>query len=759
METARNNKVTNISQFSRERQGGGQRTPLDDCRETSVLGLKLALDEALEQAKLKLLGMAEKAMGLDLYHLYMDTLELARDHRAEIGVAFRKHYLQRFNRECRRNATQIRKDANSSELSLQAPDDLEESLAADSLANAIRNAGIEELFGLNKRMGLLIDDPELAHGVNPLGPEVISESIMAALNDQDSALKTRLLMATQLSKHLPERIGAIYQDINRRLVRQNVLPTIRTSVRRAAPDRQPDPQIGAEGGDVFALLRQLMAMGGGLAAMPAGPMTGAAILGPALPGEAAAGMAAIRPDQLMPALNQLQRGRAAELEQAGLDDAVLDAIDQGRGQVNVLHGLRNSRMAGAMTAMDAMTLDIVAMVFDYVLEDTRIPDAIKALIGRLQIPVLKVAMLDKTFFSQKSHPARKLLDALAEAAIGWDAGEGHEGGLYRKIEELVEAIVERFDDRIEVFAEALEQLNAFLAEERRAAAAAMAPSVQAVQNIEQAAASRRAAHDEVQSSLLGHPLPTLIGAFLTGPWQRMLADIHYKAGEDSAAWKGALGTMADLIWSVAAKVDRDERKRLVAMLPSLLRRLDEAVSYVGMDQQARDAFFTELVKCHAEAVKDGRLDEDQVMPQFEASALADSDLPELTEPVGFEPVAVAVEPAAEVPALIEELAAASEENIVGEAPDMEAELGRLKRGCWIEYRQDDGASVRAKLSWVSPLKGLYLFTNRHGQRAISINAEGLAAKLRAGEVHILNAAPLMDRAVGSLMERLQRHAA
>ncbi len=235
-----------------------------------------------------------------------------------------------------------------------------------------------------------------------------------------------------MSKHLPERIEAIYQDINRRLVRQNVLPTIRTSVRRAAPDRQPDPQIGAEGGDVFALLRQLMAMGGGLAAMPAGPMTGAAILGPALPGEAAAGMAAIRPDQLMSALNQLQRGRAAELEQAGLDDAVLDAIDQGRGQVNVLHGLRNSRMAGAMTAMDAMTLDIVAMVFDYVLEDTRIPDAIKALIGRLQIPVLKVAMLDKTFFSQKSHPARNAHPFHGEPGPGSVASRSAWRCIYRR---------------------------------------------------------------------------------------------------------------------------------------------------------------------------------------------------------------------------------------------------------------------------------------------------------------------------------------
>jgi hypothetical protein len=82
--------------------------------------------------------------------------------------------------------------------------------------------------------------------------------------------------------------------------------------------------------------------------------------------------------------------------------------------------------------IDVMTLDIVALLFDFILDDQRIPDALKALIGRLQIPVLKVAMLDKDFFSHKTHPARLLLDALAAAAFGWDASEGHEGGLYLK---------------------------------------------------------------------------------------------------------------------------------------------------------------------------------------------------------------------------------------------------------------------------------------------------------------------------------------
>ena len=63
-------------------------------------------------------------------------------------------------------------------------------------------------------------------------------------------------------------------------------------------------------------------------------------------------------------------------------------------------------------------------------------DSIKALIGRLQIPVLKAAMLDGAFFSKKSHPSRLLVNALAEAGIGWSPTMGQDDPLYRKIEQL-----------------------------------------------------------------------------------------------------------------------------------------------------------------------------------------------------------------------------------------------------------------------------------------------------------------------------------
>ncbi len=765
METVR--KIIGVAQFSRERQSGGKRTPLDDCRETSALGLDKALSESLEQVKLQLLEMADKAMGPELYHLYMDTLELVRDHAAEIGAGLRKHYLQGFKQACRRDPGRPGKNVDVPELSLLEPDDLEESLAVNTLANAIHNTCSEELFALDKRIGMLINDPDLAHGDNPLGPEVIAQALTAALADQGSAMKVRLLVVAKLSKQLPERIRDIYREINQHLVKKNVLPTIRVGMRQsAAPAASASApysqQSAAEGGgDLYALLQQMMNMGGQAGGMP---MAGAVIAGPAMPGQPAAqaSAAAIQAGAFIHSLNLLQHGRVSEVVRAGLDAAALQAISQGGGQVNVLHSLRG--MANSMTSVDAMTLDIVAMVFDYVLEDKRIPDAVKALVGRLQIPVLKVAMLDKTFFSHKGHPARKLLDGLADAAIGWDASEDRDGGVYKKIEQLVEYVLERFDDSIETFTEALDQLNAYLAEERREAALVMVPSVQAVKDRERADWARQMAHDEVQSSLLGQPVSAEIFAFLTGPWQRMLADIHQKAGEESPAWTGGLGTMSDLVWSLAPKVNPDERKQLVAMLPSLLKRLDEGISYLGLAQSERDAFFSSLVKCHAEAVKAGLLGPGEQMPAKPAQ-VEEADIPVLVEPAGFEPV----EPLEPVEAeLAEADESAIEEIIIGDLPwgsgeldepEPEPEMSGLKRGSWIEYQQDNGATVRAKLSWISPQKGMYLFTNRYGQRAISINAEGLQAKLRDGEVRILNDVPLMDRAVGSLMERLQRHAA
>jgi hypothetical protein len=462
MDTARSN-VTSINRFKPSRpqiQKPGA-SPIDECRDMSVQRLADALAECLHLAAGKLCAMADKAVGLDQYHLHMDALELARDHGAEIIKAYRTDYLDRFNRARRRTHVD-RADADAEErLSLVEQDDLEESLAGQALANAIYNACAEELFGLDKRIGMLINDPELELGDNPLGPEIIGAAVTYSLNALDSHLvgiKVRLLLMSLLSKSMPERVKGIYQDLNRQLVKRGVLPSIRVGMKR---QRQPDsgpagqamPAHGASSTDLFASLQQLMRLSLSQTAMTSGqPGT----LQPA--GVPDGGMGESAPAPLIEMLNRMQ-----QVESGGV--ARLDPEQVPLGRINILHSIKQRGVGGTLAPMATMTLDIVAMLFDVILEDKRIPDAMKALIGRLQIPLLKAALLDQSLFSQKAHPGRLLLDTLAEAAIGWDADEGHDSGLYRKVDELVQRILKQFDNRVEVLAEAQADLHAYLQSE------------------------------------------------------------------------------------------------------------------------------------------------------------------------------------------------------------------------------------------------------------------------------------------------------
>jgi hypothetical protein len=78
----------------------------------------------------------------------------------------------------------------------------------------------------------------------------------------------------------------------------------------------------------------------------------------------------------------------------------------------------------------------------------------------------------------------------------------------------------------------------------------------------------------------------------------------------------------------------------------------------------------------------------------------------------------------------------------------------IERGMWIEFEAEDGQLVFAKLAWVSPLRGTYLFTNRQGQKALSMTAEELAQRFRDDRARLVEAEPLIDRAFTSMMSEI-----
>lgn len=790
-------EARNVVEFTQSRRPNGLvgNRVLDECGELAANHLVEAVREATSAARTELHQLAANSRLHEMSMLYLEAMEFLRDHAKAIEVGFRQLFFQGFKQSCRKwllrpSPTQT----PETPLSLLEPDALEESLAVNNLANAIHNGCGEELFGLNQRVGLLLNQHDLSAEDNPLGPEVISQALLDTCKNQGDRLKVRLVLVSTLGKHLPERVKAVYQTLNRFLADKGVLPSIRVGLRKsqtpgeAAGSTAPAQAGATPSADLLGVLQQLLggmahgsgnvlpqdpAMTGGRSGSPA---HGIAPMGAAAPGQPAA-TATSRQMAVGPApivvqtLTQLQRGHIEGLNLQGMDASRLTD-----GQVNVLRELKNSAVTAGMDQLDIMTLDIVALIFDYILDDHRVPDAMKALIGRLQIPVLKIAMLDRAFFSQKAHPARRLLDALAEVSMGWDPQEGHDSGLYRKVDESVQRILNEFDDKLDVFIAVLEDLERYLAEEKRQIDVLTSRGAQILYTREQREVASIVAHDTIHTQLFSHTVPALIEDFLYGPWKELLTLIYSQSGEGSEAWKGAVQTIADLVWSVAPKATAEERRLLVQRLPNLLKRLADGLKAIEHPQSEQDRFFAALVKCHAEAVKNGMHGIAPDAAPAEERAAAPPPPPAAEPPADFEEIPVqtaAVEvdpklmqevsalPAVSPHVLTEEITVTDVSWLAGGEPEgdpYDAKVRQLKRGSWIEIRQEDGSFARVKLAWISPMRGLYLFTNRLGQRAMSIHANGLAAKLRSGEIQLLDSVPLMDRAVDALLTRLQNTA-
>jgi hypothetical protein len=420
------------------------------------------------------------------------------------------------------------------------------------------------------------------------------------------------------------------------------------------------------------------------------------------------------------------------------------------GLHNVLRDLQDSQLGQKANQLESMTIEMVAMLFDFIFETKDLPDGIKALLARLQIPVLKAAMLDGAFFAKKSHPARTLVNALAQAGLGWSPVMGQDDPLYREIEKIVHAVLERFADDLALFDELHADLEAFLAEEEKAAESNIATNAEEINQRDQREIAAAVARSEIERRIDAYPVPTFLASFLRQYWLAALAHVYTNGGEESEAWTSAVTTLEDLVWSVQPKRSSEDRKHLVALLPSLLKRLNAGMLAQKWPHEDRERFMSNLVEAHAAAVKPSLAHVDSPTAAVAEQAKAQA---EVAKAAGNEAMASKAAALAEAMAPAPPAPPEAEREIL---EDEYLEIARhLERGMWVEFESDDGQLAFAKLAWVSPLRGTYLFTNRQGQKALSITAEELAEHFRTDKARLVEAEPLIDRAVSSMMAQME----
>ncbi len=713
-------KVVSLEDYGQIRRsigsGPGSKA-LRIIRDQSVSGLEKYIETMLDSVDDALFSRAEKAESNMVQTQYFDAMRELRIIRKDIESDFLAQFKSNFERGIPRPSLQSGAslpglDGNS-DLGLIDKNDLEEDLAVSNMVNKIRSHCVQSLYALDKRIGFLIGDVDLERFENPVGPEAICNAFRQAADRIETGLEIRLVIFKLFDKHVGANIDALYRELNQQLIKMDVMPEIRTVVRKSA---SPHPHAGTTG--------QPGIPGHGEAG-------GTGTAGNAYPGAGAGHPASgnvqnygymqyVEPS--ISALTCLQQGCETFDESAFPAD--IPVLDQGllqTGTVNILRNMRDTSIIQNLGKSGGMTLDIVAILFDYILDDRNIPDAMRALIGRLQIPLLKVALLDSNFFSRKSHPARQLLNRLASSAVGWDESQGTDDPLFARIESIVQTILDKFEDDIGLFEELLSDLENFLAQEEKQAEIRAERSAKVMEGTERVAAAESTTMEEIQPRIDADLNLDFVREFVATHWKNLLFICCARNGKESEEWKQAVQTMDELIWSVKPKSTPSDRQRLVAIQPRLLEKLRVGMERLSIAPTERDDFIAKLVRAHGRTAIN--------VTEADKAGTAPS-------------TAKRSQPKPEQPRTIDDA--------------FTARARQLKAGTWMEFRGGEGERIRAKLSWVSPITGTCLFTDRKGLKVGNYTIEEVAHLLRSARARLLNAAPLMDRAVRTALKEYDK---
>jgi hypothetical protein len=465
-----------------------------------------------------------------------------------------------------------------------------------------------------------------------------------------------------------------------------------------------------------------------------------------------------------PLVVSLTRIQRADLGALASGNLALAASLTTSGTTNVVRELRRTSLGSGVGHVDGAMLDIVALLFDQVFACETIPPTMKRLIGQLQIPILKVAILDKSFLWKKTHSARKLLDCLGDVAVSLIEDLDESSPLYGQIQKTVRELVDGFQYSFDIFDRLHQELEAFVAWQNRPVEEQVELVARRVEYKERLALAKAVAQQEILRRARSGGIPRIVLRFLTDHWVKVMLIAHAKHGGKSEAWNKAVATMDLLIWSVRPKHSAADRRMLAAVLPKLLRRLNASMRRIGAEDEDRRQFFVKLMRCHVNATSSTSIGDWAFLfsPHADAVMPADEDMEPAAGPLVFQALTIR-NPFGEGDIEIEDISWSDliagskgplDAGVAGAATggDEHSRIANiLREGAWADFRDEKNNKRRARLSYVSPLRRTYLFVNRQSATVCEYSVSQLARELRAGRASVVQTTPLFDQAMATVI--------
>ncbi|WP_417788039.1 DUF1631 domain-containing protein [Stutzerimonas xanthomarina] len=726
---------------------------LISVRDKAAQQLRLALQTLFDNADDSLFEIADRATSNAEQNAFFEAMRDLRMKRRGIERSFLQQVFESFSKlnqyEIGKPAPQ---EASFESLALVQNDELEESVAIDTMVAKVMSRASQPLSHLTTRMNVLVSK-KLDDKNTPLGPQQLCQYFLEACRSLGVEIKVKLIILKLFERYVLTDLEQLYAEANQVLVAANVLPELQSAQprrssrpatsgnslsRSGAEFSEPSSYVDSGVQEAFGSLQALLS-----------ELRGSALPARNLPSDAIP----ISSNDLMRLLSHLQSRAPLQVDEFDLQGQ----LEQLLHRVSTRSG--KSRVVGEV---DEDVINLVSMLFEFILDDRTLPDSFKALIGRLQIPVLKVAVLDKTFFSRGSHPARRLLNEIASAAMGWaDQDEVQRDSLYQKIEQIVARLLNDFVDDPAIFSELLADFLAFTGDERRRSELLEQRTRDAEEGRARAEMARQEVEHALNQRLLGKTLPEVVVRLLQEAWSKVLLLTCLKHGTQSEQWQAALATMDDLIWSVAPHEDLESRAQLLELVPSLLKNLREGLVSAAFDPFSTSDFFTRLEALHVQTLQ--QLNQPtkpapagELLDHSDTAAEQKLELPPREDIANEAASQAMVEVNEEIVLLAPGETREHEPEInLDDNDEALAQVDNLRVGSWVEFQEDEEHKLRCKLAAVIKPTGKYIFVNRTGMKVLEKTRMGLAIEFRRDAIRLLNDALLFDRALESVIGNLR----
>jgi len=639
-------------------------------------------------------------------------------------------------------------------LSLVEEDDLEAIIAMEGMISHARNCDISEYLSFTTRLDTLFYGTRIDESNNPMDPEQIGEAFKEAVRPLGMTATELLITYRKFNRGVFHNLEKVLTEANGILIDNNILPDLDMAARSRAEQQNKrsarpqkidptdrafatDPPSASAGSQQLLSIMQKLMHGipdGGKAGQGEGVALGQGSANIVSPEAAQAGvmvgnqkLEVVANDQLLALLNKLQP--AVSSEHVGAEEASGSKPQNLSKSVGDL--LQQESSASTLRAIDSQSSDIINLVtflYEEIWNDKTVPIPIKELVGRTQITILKIALNDADFFDSVDHPARIFLNELATAGISWTGSEMlDQDPIYKKMQDLVTSLVRDFVGDIVVVENLLQDFLSFKDE------AASSQEEKEQQLLDERERKNRLEEVEqyalhkIEERILDKGIDPFAENFLQTYFHKFVVQVILREGPGGISWRPVINTIDVLLWTVSTERQEGDLQRFVKVNPRLLLNLGKALEVAGVEKAEAEEAIRNLQRVQEACFK-------------KSTSAANGGSQGGTQSLEKE----GAESEKEIPQV----------NLSNDDEYLQ-EVSKYPIGIWLEFQGQGGQSIRCTLAAKIDTIEKYVFVNGQGVKVVEKSKMGLARELKAGTVKVICEAPLIDRAMESVVAKLR----